>query len=159
MEARILWQSEEFWVLAGLAGESLWRTILQTACQDHGKQRSGRYDHQHSEQGRRKVRLWQAVCSLVSFVPPGDSKDTIFAMFDMLSVGHHLPSPTCTLPLRFSPSQKLKYGRNWGCRMAKNHKLIPTRAKFLSSMQACIGRPKSSTSDSPIVKSSSAKSP
>lgn len=37
------------------------------------------------------MRLWQAICSLVTFVPPEESRDTILAIFDMLSVRPLLP--------------------------------------------------------------------
>ena len=46
----------------------------------------GKFDHPMSEHGRRKIRLWQATCSLVVFVPSEETEEVIFKVFDMLVV-------------------------------------------------------------------------
>ena len=82
----LLWIPKQTSWSAGLAGESLWHTLFSAACQDHDRHNGRKFDHQHSEHGRKKVRLWQAVCSLVAFVPPEEAQDTIEALFEMISV-------------------------------------------------------------------------
>ena len=56
------------------------------AQRDHECCRVGKFDHPLSEHGRKKIRLWQAACSLVAFVPEEDTQDVIFQIFDMLTV-------------------------------------------------------------------------
>ena len=72
---------------AGEAGRLLWASAFAAACRDHEFCRVGKFDHPMSEHGRRKIRLWQAACSLVVFVPAEETEAVILRCFDLLVVG------------------------------------------------------------------------
>ena len=77
---------------AGASGSLLWASAFAAACKDHEFCRVGKFDHPMSEHGRRKIRVWQAACSLVVFVPSEETEKVIFRIFDMLVVRNSFPS-------------------------------------------------------------------
>lgn len=79
-------QQGNIFSFAGKAGHLLWDAVFAAACNDHTYCRVGKFDHPLSEHGRRKIRLWQAACTLVSFVPEEETRNVIFQIFDMLVV-------------------------------------------------------------------------
>lgn len=73
-------------ISADEAGQLLWEAVFAAACRDHKVCRVGKFDHPLSDHGRRKIRLWQAACSLVAFVPDDSIETVALQIFDMLVV-------------------------------------------------------------------------
>ena len=70
---------------AGESGRQLWREMFEAACQDYqaGRDRSC---HALSVRGKRRIRVWQAVCSLVSFAPVSETEQIMHRVFETLQV-------------------------------------------------------------------------
>lgn len=60
--------------------------MFAAAVADNERQRKGKSYHPCSEVGRQRLRLWQAVASLASFVPAQATESVLTAVFDMLNV-------------------------------------------------------------------------
>ena len=70
---------------AGEAGRQLWREVFELACQDYQAGR-GRSCHALSVRGKRRIRVWQAVCSLVSFALVSETEHIMRRVFETLQV-------------------------------------------------------------------------
>lgn len=71
---------------AGAAGEGLWGMMFAEATGQHEKARRAKSLHPASEGSRQRIRLWQAVASLVHFVPGPDVAAVVAAVLDILHV-------------------------------------------------------------------------
>ena len=81
---------------AGEAGKCLWDKLYERACVHHEKHQSKRMVHNLDEQGRLRLRIWQATCCCVCFAPKEDLLTLISSIFDMLQVMTPRSSPLCT---------------------------------------------------------------
>ena len=76
---------------AGDAGRQLWREVFDLACQDYQAGR-GKSCHALSVRGKRRIRVWQAVCSLVSFAPVPETEQILRRVFETLQVSNFAPA-------------------------------------------------------------------